>query len=333
MPLSTVCTPGRLPAETERPRGHAHLRLALLETGDDGARHVGEPAAQQRFHDDGGNVPFAQFAVKIFGVGIPRIDPLGVFPVQIVQLDLHEIPLVFVVPREQMVEHPDIAVIRESEVADAPRPAFLQQEIEDAVLHVAALELLHAAAHAHAVQQQIVYVIHLQLFQRIAVHGDGGFAAPRGRSEVGEFGGDEVLVARVTAQGDAGGAFRLAPAVGGRRVEIVHSVGCGIVHQFVHHLLIYLLVPFTGAAAADGGQTHHAESQQRHFVARRRVGPVCHPVRRDLRGGCRRCPVVPASRAGRQSGRGHAGGSYRFQKLPAGQHVPVFILVVHLLVA
>ena len=84
-------------------------------------------------------------------------------------------------PGEQIIEYPDISVIGESEVADTSRLAFLQQKVEDAVFHVAVLELLHTATHPYAVQKQIVYIIHLQLFQRIAVHGDGGLAAPRGR--------------------------------------------------------------------------------------------------------------------------------------------------------
>ena len=185
-------------------------------------------------------------------------------------------------PGEQVIEHPDIAVIREAEVADTARLAFLQQEIEDAVFYVAVFELFHAAAHTHTMQQQVIQIIHLQFLERIAVHGDGGFPAPGGRSEIGKFGGDKILFARMTAQGDTGGVFRLAPAIGGRRIEIIHSVGDGIVHQFVDHFLVYLLVPFTGTAAADRGQAHHAETQQRHLVARCRISPVSHPVGRDF---------------------------------------------------
>ena len=92
-----------------------------------------------------------------------------------------EVPLVFIVPGEQIIEYPDISVIRKTEIADTSRLALLQQKVEDTVVHVAVFKLLHAATHPYAVQKQIVYIIHLQLFQRIAVHGDGGLAAPRGR--------------------------------------------------------------------------------------------------------------------------------------------------------
>ena len=101
----------------------------------------------------------------------------------------------------------------------------------------------------------------------------------------------------MTAQRNTGGVFRPAPAIGGRRVEIVHSVGDGIVHQLVYHLLVYLLISFAGTTAADRRQAHHAETQQRHLVARCRIRPVSHPVRRDFSGCCRRCPVFPATHA------------------------------------
>ena len=138
--------------KTERPRSHAHLRLALLEAGHNGARHVGEPTAQQRFHDDSRNTALFQFAIQIFGICIPRIDLLGVLPVQIIQLDLHEVPLVFIVSGEQIIEYPDISVIRKTEIANTSRLALLQQKVEDTVIHVAVFKLLHAATHTHAMQ-------------------------------------------------------------------------------------------------------------------------------------------------------------------------------------
>ena len=135
----------------------------------------------------------------------------------------------------------------------------------------------------------------------------------------------------MTAQGDSGSMFRLAPAIGGRRIEIVHPVGDGIVHQVVYHLLVYLFVTFAGTATAYGGQAHHAESQQRHFVARCRIRPVSHPVGRDFSGRSRRCPAFSSTRARRQTGHGNSGGSYRFQKVPARQNSLIFILIAHIL--
>ena len=90
--------------EAECPRGHAALRVTLLELGHDIVRHVGEAAAQERFHDNGRYPPFGQSIVKVLGIGVAGIDLLGVLPVEIVELDLHEIPLVDIVPLQEPVE-------------------------------------------------------------------------------------------------------------------------------------------------------------------------------------------------------------------------------------
>ena len=54
-------------------------------------------------------------------------------------------------------------MIGESEIANASRLALLNEEIENTILDVAILKLLHAASHAHSVKQHIVDVIHLKL--------------------------------------------------------------------------------------------------------------------------------------------------------------------------
>lgn len=135
----------------------------------------------------------------------------------------------------------------------------------------------------------------------------------------------------MTAQCNTGRVFRPAPAIGGRRVEIVHSVGDGIVHQLVYHLLVYLLIPFAGTATAYGGQAHHAEPQQRHLVARCRIRPVSHPVGRDFSGCRRRCTAFPATHARCQTGHGNSGGSHCFQEVPARQNAFILISIAHIL--
>ena len=55
-------------------------------------------------------------------------------------------------PGEQIIEYPDISVIRKTEIADTSRLALLQQKVEDTVIHVAVFKLLHAANHTHAMQ-------------------------------------------------------------------------------------------------------------------------------------------------------------------------------------
>ena len=155
--------------------------------------------AQQRLHDDGRDTALLQFAVQVLGIGIARVDLLGVFPVHVVELYLHEVPLVAVVLRKQVVEHRDVPVVGEPEVADTAGLTLGKQEIQHPVVDVAGFELLHAAAHAHAVQQQVVDIIDLQLAERIAVHGHRGFAAPGRGREIGQFGGNKIFVTRVAA--------------------------------------------------------------------------------------------------------------------------------------
>ena len=98
MPLSTVWTPGRLPAkrnahEATLLSGSRCLRRAKMVLGT-----LERRPPNSGFHNDGRNVPLHQLDVQIFGIGIPRVDLLGVFPVQIIQLNLHEVPFVFIVP-------------------------------------------------------------------------------------------------------------------------------------------------------------------------------------------------------------------------------------------
>ena len=223
-----------------------------------------------------------------------------------------------------MVEDADIAVVGEAEVAYAAGLSLLQEKVEDAVVDIALLELLHAVAHADAVQQEVVQVVRLQFLHRVAVHGDGGFAAPRGGSEVGQFGGYEVFVTRMPAQGDACSTFGLPLTVGGGGIEVVHAVVDGIVHQLVHHLLVYLLIAFAGTASAHGGEAHHAEAQERHTVAGGRVDTVGHlPFRGLLRGGCRAGVVAPHARC--QSGGCGPGCSYGLEEVSAGDCFAFFI--------
>ena len=55
---------------TESPGGDAMIRIALFHLLDDILRNIRKSAAQQRFHDDGWNMPLLQFAIQITGIGI-----------------------------------------------------------------------------------------------------------------------------------------------------------------------------------------------------------------------------------------------------------------------
>ena len=87
-------------------------------------------------------------------------------------------------------------MIGKTEVTYASCTAFLQQKIQHSVVDVAGMKRGHSViAHTHTVQQQVVEVVCLQFLERIAVHGDGGIAAPGGGREVRQFRGYEIMVA------------------------------------------------------------------------------------------------------------------------------------------
>ena len=72
--------------------------------------------------------------------------------------------MILIVHGQQIVEHLNVAVIGKSKVTDAAGLALLDQPIEDAVVLKATLEVLHAA-HADAMEQIVVDIVHLQFLQ------------------------------------------------------------------------------------------------------------------------------------------------------------------------
>ena len=94
-------------------------------------------------------------------------------PVEIVELYLHEVPVVvaLVVPLQQGVEDRDVAVVAEAQVAYLAGLFLLHEPVEQAILGIAVVKLLGAVvAHAHAVQQQVINIIDLQLLERVVEH-------------------------------------------------------------------------------------------------------------------------------------------------------------------
>ena len=138
-------------------------------------------------------------------------------PIQVVELNLDKIPLVLVVVVQQIVKHGNFAMIGETQIADDAFLALLHQVVEDAVVDIALPEQFHgllAGAAANGVQQHVVDVIDLELFEGVLEHLDAGGTGLGRRIEVGELGGDEKFFTFVTAQGDARGALAQAAAVG-----------------------------------------------------------------------------------------------------------------------
>ena len=258
------------PAEAEGPRGRGLVRLALAQLRRNALRHIGEAAAEERFHDDDGDAALVEFGIEVVGVDVA--DPVGVRPVDIVHLDLAEVPgiLAAVEQLHEIVELMPRAMEGKTEVADASGSLFAPQEVDHAVLDIALLEGLPAAA-ADGMQQIVVEVVGPELLERVPVHLDRGF---RGLvPEVGEFRGDIVGLARMAAQGDAGGHLRLALEVGRRRIEIVDTVGDGIVDHLVDGLLVDDLLAIL---PRHHRPAHAAESDQGDPVTVCRMGTVNH---------------------------------------------------------
>ena len=167
--------------------------------------------------------------------------------------------MVLVVSSQYLVKHLLLAVEREAEVTDAAGLALLHQVVHHAILHIAFLEFRHRAT--YGMQQIIVYIVRLQLLQRVLVHRDTCLMALRVWMEVRQLRGDEHFLAVVSLQGDTRALLRLSLTIDGRRVEVVDAMFDGIVHLTVNHVLVEVIL-----VLCLRRQAHHAVSQQRHLV-------------------------------------------------------------------
>ena len=262
----------RCAGKAECPRGHAALGRLLLQFHHQILRQLHQSAAQQGFHDDGRYASLLQFGIEVAGVDVVLADHVGKVPVQVVQLYLHKVPMILLVGGDDLVEDILQAVEREAQVAYASCLTLLHQEVHDAVVDVASLELVHVAA--HGVQQVVVDVVDLQLAHRVEVHLTRLLERPEVAVEVRQLRGHVVRLARMALQGYARAALRLALTVDGTRVEVVQPVLQGVVHLAVDHVLVELV-----AVVHLRRQSHHAVAEQRHLVARlgvRAVGHLAH---------------------------------------------------------
>ena len=121
------------------------------------------------------------------------------FPIQIVELNLHKVPFIDIVFREQIVKDLDVAMIRETQILYSSLFTFLKKEIQKTIVYISSLIILHAIAYANSVEQQIVNIIYLQLLERIAIHGNGRLSIPCRRGKIRQFGRNEIFVSWMTA--------------------------------------------------------------------------------------------------------------------------------------
>ena len=301
----------RCPGKTERPGGDAQLRKALFEASHDVFGHLGEASSEERFHDDGGDVPFLQLGIEVVGVDIVA---RGIAPVEVVELYLHEVPVYPVVHGEHLVEHVLRAVEGEAQVADASCLALLHEVVYHPVLNVALAEGLDASV-PDGMEEVVVDVVDLELLERPSVHGDGVLTGVVG--EVGQLGGDEELVPRMPLESESGGTFGPSLYVDGGGVIVVHAVCHGVVNQFVHGVLVDDVAPLL--RGRQGGPAHAAVTEEGHALACLGVGAVVHLAHGH---GAGTCFIVSrtfrsASCQGRRSGGGGADAD-NLQEVSAG---------------
>ena len=90
------------------------------------------------------------------------------FPVYIIHLDLHEIPMIFLMQIHENVEYFLLSMERETQITDASCLALSHEEIQQSVLYISFLENL--VRKADGMEQIVVEIIRLQCRHGIVVH-------------------------------------------------------------------------------------------------------------------------------------------------------------------
>ena len=113
MPLNTVNTPSGVPAKRNAQDGNTVIGTAAFEFSHYMVVDRRKAPSEQRFHYYGGYASAMKFVIKIFGIRVSRIQLFGMFPIEVVELYLREIPFdnPVVVHFKQVVEHLDFTVI------------------------------------------------------------------------------------------------------------------------------------------------------------------------------------------------------------------------------
>ena len=96
-------------------------------------------------------------------------------PIDIIHLDLHEIPMIFLMELHELVENLLPAMERKAEIADTPCLTLLQKEIKQAVVYIPLLETLETGS-PDGMKQIIIEIIGAQCLLRITIHLQTGLA-------------------------------------------------------------------------------------------------------------------------------------------------------------
>ena len=226
---------GERPAESEGPSGERGLGVAGRQFVRQRPVVSCEASAEKRLHHDDGDLAVRQRLVQILCVEVAVVDLLGVAPIDVVHLDLAEVPFVLRVVLDAPLERLRVSVERKSKVANLALFAQLKAPVRRTVRDVALRERVEAAV-AYRVQEVEVDVVSPQELQRVREHLLGLFKRILPGREVGELRRDEEIIPVVSAlrQGLAKPPFGLSAAVGRRRVEVVDAAVKQHLHLPVH---------------------------------------------------------------------------------------------------
>ena len=150
---------------SEGPSRRAVIRTQSGELLAEVIAHARQRTATQGLHHNGLHTGLLHLIIEILGIGI--VPPTRFFerrmpPIKIIHLNLSKIPMVLILMIKQEIKHADIAMIGESQVANAASFTFPHQEIEQTVVEETGLEILNATA-SDAVEQIVIDVIDSQL--------------------------------------------------------------------------------------------------------------------------------------------------------------------------
>ena len=203
---------------------------------------------------------------------------------------------------------------RPAEVFDAARFAFLHEEIEHAVIDVALTIVLEFA---YRVQQIVVDIVDLQIFERIVIHLHACLERLRLGREVREFGGNYVIAAFVSAQCYTHRLLRESLAIARRCVEIVHAVSQSIVDEAIDFLLVEMVFALFLQFLVDFGQTHHAVAQKRHLGVGIGHISIGHLIGRHLGRQGGDCALLFRRASGKRSGSDSSSRAHQPEKATA----------------
>ena len=255
--------------KTESPRSHAIFRTALLETSYQMVCHLRKTTTQQWFHDVHRNISLGQLIVKIFGMIVARC----MTPIHIIKLNHGKIP--FHIHRQDIIKNLYISVERPTEVSNSACFAFLQEEIQQAIVDEAFLKGINALATTNGMEKIIVNVIHLKVLHGVSIH---LYRALEVRyTRIRHLGSNEILVTRMTTEGNAHDLFRLALQIYRSRIEEIHTMLNGIIHQFVY---LFLVDDILSILIFLHRPAHTSVSEKGNLVASIRIDTVGHFTRR-----------------------------------------------------